>query len=441
MKIPNLHLTDLTTVISGAWPFLAAGVAALTAVLLAVAYLSRRGTRKKKMSLENKLTFIVAVIIAGVCAQGMGRFFYDKLDFPIALVIVVGGVLELTAFTCALRARRNILDPDIGSAGVDGAAVWVVTTLSGVFSAMDADSTEVAIFRLIMPLLAAWLWERGMSIERRKVRGGSTLNLRLTPERVLVWLRLAEPSERTASEVDADRRISKVAKAAWKVRSRRDAEDGSKRLLERAEKKMQRATLSAVVHANLAKDPKRKEELLSQISFIFNALSLADLKPESPWSEVTPPPSGGDLKQVTESPSGHRALEAPAERQVTSRSSVPDSGQVTPEALTQATPRGAGQVTHQDASQVTPGAESPTPKATQTESPAAPQGRGGAKSRRTDDELKTELDRLVAEHYRHNPGVEINVKPVAKQLGIGRDRCRRLLAEMSVRPIRKAANQ
>lgn len=63
------------------------------------------------------------------------------------------------------------------------------------------------------------------------------------------------------------------------------------------------------------------------------------------------------------------------------------------------------------------------------------------RQRRTDKELVADLQLLVAAHYRAHPLKQVSVKPLAKQLGIGRDRCRRLLAEMNVRPMRKAANQ
>lgn len=244
------------------------------------------GSGREKSTLENRLTFLVAVIIAGVCAQGIGRFFYDKLGFPLALVIIVGGVLELTAFTCALRARRNIRESDDHRAGVDGIAVWVVTALSGSFSAMDADGPEVAIFRLVMPLLAAWLWERGMSIERRKARGGSTIQLRLAPERVLVWLRIAEPSGRTTSDVDAHRRLTRVAKAAAKVRALRRDGAGDRRL-DRAQRRLDRAMRAAVTHAGLATDPDRQQALIAQLGSMYNADVLADLNPQAPWEGFT----------------------------------------------------------------------------------------------------------------------------------------------------------
>ncbi|TYK45120.1 hypothetical protein [Actinomadura decatromicini] len=285
MNIPTP--AEISAAATGAWPYLVSGGIVLAGALGWTAYLARRPERTgEKMTLENKLTFLVAIIIAGVCAQGMGRFFLDKLGFPLTLVIVVGGVLELTAFTCALRARRNVRESADHRAGVDGVAVWVVTALSGAFSAMDADGPEVAVFRLIMPLLAAWLWERGMSIERRKARGGSNIHLRLTPERVLVWLRIAEPSGRTASEVDAHRRLTRVAKAAAKVRALR--RDGARDWrIEVAQHRLDRAVRSAVAHAGLAADPARQQALIAQLGSMFNADALADLSPAAPWEGFT----------------------------------------------------------------------------------------------------------------------------------------------------------
>jgi hypothetical protein len=289
VKLPTL--TDLTTAAHGAWPFLVSAGAVLAVAAVVVVMLMRR-TRRNRMTLENRLTFLVAIIAAGIAAQGMWRFFRDILGFPLELRIVAFAVLELVTFTCALRARRNIREakrPEDAKAGVDGVAVWVVTALSGAFSATDADKWPEAVFRLLMPLLAAWLWERGMSIERQRIRKKHNedpkIHLRLTPERILVWLRIAEPSGRTASEVDAHRRLTRVARAAAKVRSLRNAGCRKWRIV-RAEKRLERSTLSAVAHANLGSDPERKAALISQVRFIFNSVALADMAPQSPWSEV-----------------------------------------------------------------------------------------------------------------------------------------------------------
>lgn len=138
-----------------------------------------------------------------------------------------------------------------------------------------------------------------------------------------------------------------------------------------------------------------------------------------------------------------------------------DPGQAAPKPLTQGTApevtrpptQVTSQVTSDDGAQVTTTrpvqvtceapSGSPDPAASQVTStpPAKPRSRSGPKARRTDEELKADLQVIVAEHYRNNPGVEIKVQPVAAQLSIGRDRARRLLDEMSVRPMRKAANQ
>jgi hypothetical protein len=57
--------------------------------------------------------------------------------------------------------------------------------------------------------------------------------------------------------------------------------------------------------------------------------------------------------------------------------------------------------------------------------------------RQTDAELIAEIQQVIAERY-PDGAQDIRVKPLAHELGIGRDRCRRLLDQMSVRPIRKA---
>lgn len=295
MNLPSL--TSAASLLADAQPYLIGCAATLIAVLFAVAVIRitkprRSNTAKQPGRLENRLTFLVAVVAAGVAAQGMWRFFRDVLDFPPEIRIVAFGVLELVTFTCALRARRNIREAttsDQARAGIDGIAVWVVTALSGAFSAMDAESLAEALFRLLMPLLAAWLWERGMSIERRRVRGGSTIHWRVTPERLLVALRLAEPSGRTASEVDAHRRLTRVAKAAVRVRSLRGAWDVKGVRLGTAQRRLDRAMRSAVAHAGLAADPDRQHALIAQLGSMYNAGALAELTPDAPWAEFAAP--------------------------------------------------------------------------------------------------------------------------------------------------------
>ncbi|MFC7721562.1 hypothetical protein [Nonomuraea recticatena] len=170
--------------------------------------------------IEDILTIVAASIATGVSAQGMWRFSGDVLGLDGPLRLLLFAFIEVAIVTSAVRARRNMRENF--SAGIDGIAVWALTCLTAVLSSMDARSLAEAIFRLAAPLVAAWLWERGMAIERHRIRGTGRINWRFTPERVLVRMGLAEVSDRTASEVDAHRRLTRVALAAKKARSLRE---------------------------------------------------------------------------------------------------------------------------------------------------------------------------------------------------------------------------
>ncbi|MEU7881859.1 hypothetical protein [Microbispora bryophytorum] len=230
---------------------------------------------------EDVLTIVAASIATGVSAQGMWRFSGDVLGFDGPLRLLLFAFIEVAVITSAVRARRNMRENY--SAGIDGLAVWVLTSLSAVLSSMDARSVAEAVFRLAAPLVAAWLWERGMAIERVRITGRGRINWRLTPERVLVRIGLAEASDRTASEVDAHRRLTRVALAAKRVRALREA-GVSGRKLRAAMARLDKAMDQAVEYTGLAVDEKRQEALLSQIGALYNTAALIDLAPPVPWA-------------------------------------------------------------------------------------------------------------------------------------------------------------
>lgn len=458
MNLSSTH--TITALVGDAQPYLVGAASTLTVLLIAMAIFRTVRPRNsvadpvgdatstdRSRKIANRLTFLVAVVIGGLSARGMGHFFYAKLGFPLELVVVAAGIFEVAYFTCALRARLNIQDPDVGRAGADGVAVWVIAGLSGFFSAMDAGLNEVGLFQLVLPFLAAWLWHRGMAIEIRRLHGTGEIHLRVTLERILVWLRVAEPSGRSASEVDAHRRLTKVATAAVRVRSLRDGNGRRQQWrLGRAKARLERAMRSAVTHAGLAQDPARQEALLAQIGSLYNASRLADLTPRAPWQDHAAA-THATLFEAMGVPFTPARLEIT--RQALPQGSDPDPVQVTHPAVTQDAEQVRAQVTHQvtsdSDSHVTPERQNQT-TVTAVAHPArktASKSRasGHSKPRRSDEDLKAEIQLIVAEHYRTNPGVEIEVKPLAKRLRIGRDRARKLLAEMNVRPIRKASNQ
>src|SRR5687768_5063981 len=119
--------------------------------------------------IEDVLTIVAASIATGVSAQGMWRFSGDVLGLDGPLRLLLFAFIEVAIITSAVRARRNMRENF--SAGIDGIAVWALTCLTAVLSSMDARSLPEAVFRLAAPLVAAWLWERGMAIERHRIRG------------------------------------------------------------------------------------------------------------------------------------------------------------------------------------------------------------------------------------------------------------------------------
>ncbi|MEU6714772.1 hypothetical protein ABZ897_25200 [Nonomuraea sp. NPDC046802] len=230
--------------------------------------------------IEDLLTIVAASIATGVSAQGMWRFSGDVLGLDGPLRLLLFAFIEVAIITSAVRARRNMRENF--SAGIDGIAVWALTCLTAVLSSMDARSLPEALFRLAAPLVAAWLWERGMAIERHRIRGTGRINWRLTPERLMVRMGLAEVSDRTASEVDAHRRLTRVALAAKRAKALREG-GASDRKMRAALAKLDKAMDQAVEHTGLAVDQSRQEALLAQIAALYNTSALIDAAPRVPW--------------------------------------------------------------------------------------------------------------------------------------------------------------
>ena len=222
-----------------------------------------------------------AAVATAVAMNGMWRFFGTVLHFSGAERVTMFAFLEIAVVTSAFRARRNMRE--FGAAGVEGAAVWVLSALSAVFSALDARSAAEALFRLAPPLVAAWLWERGLSLERHRATGRA-VHWRLTAERVLVWLGLAEPAQRAAGEVDAHRRIARLARAAKQLRELRAAGAADWRQ-RRARRRLDKAMEAAVEHAHLASDPARQDQMRDQIGALNAAEALAGMDTAAPWDQ------------------------------------------------------------------------------------------------------------------------------------------------------------
>jgi hypothetical protein len=121
--------------------------AAVTLVALGSAALAWRTVRRSLRGRRpgDALTLAAAGIATCVAAQRMWRFFGDVLRFSGPLRVLLFAFIELAVLASAVRARATMRE--FGSAGVDGAAVWALTGLSAVLSAMDSRSVPEALFR------------------------------------------------------------------------------------------------------------------------------------------------------------------------------------------------------------------------------------------------------------------------------------------------------
>ncbi|MFI6595032.1 hypothetical protein ACIBHX_02220 [Nonomuraea sp. NPDC050536] len=238
----------------------------------------------KARPVEDVLTVVAASIATAVSAQGMWRFSGDVLGLDGPLRLLLFAFIEVAIITSAVRARRNMRENY--TAGIDGIAVWALTCLTAVLSSMDAHSLPEAVFRLAAPLVAAWLWERGMKLERLRLTGFRGIHWRVTPERILVRLGLAEATDRTAGDVDAHRRLTRVALAIKdaKALQQRGASDRKQRA---ALAKLDKVMDKAVEHTGLAVNPERQKALLAQIDALYSTGALVKREKVAKWADTT----------------------------------------------------------------------------------------------------------------------------------------------------------
>lgn len=281
--------------------------------------LGRKAAKARQIKSDKFLTFLAAGVATGVVATGMWKFFGDVLNIanPYARVALFA-FFEIAMLASAFRSRRFRLERaarrdhnpnyEENRIDVDGIAVWVLAGLSGLFAAADEHTTAGKAVRVVAPLLAAWMWERGLAGELMQfVRGNKTLNLRVTPERVLVWLGIAEPSGREVGEVDRRRRVAQFARTAH--RHNLFLEQGKTGWRVSWTKwRLRRLTESANEHLKLATDPVLLGEVRAQLALLYTVEggtsrhAVADLQPlrsadrlaisDKPFTPPTDTPAG-----------------------------------------------------------------------------------------------------------------------------------------------------
>lgn len=287
-------VADVTGVVT--WPVAVAAVAVVVAVVM-VGVVVRRVSRGADA--PTVLTVAVAAVVTVASATGMWRVFGDALGAGLVGRVVGFAVLELALMASAIRARANLRDT--GVVGVDGVAVWVIATLSGVASAWDQDGALGKLVRLSLPLLAAWLWERGLAAERRKARARRPVVIawRWTRERLMVRLGLADPVERATPEVDRARRLARLTRARLRLAVlERSLSPGWVKVITGhpvrvawARRRLTRLSLAAVEYLDLGQDRRVSDEIRATVAAVVglpDATDPATLADVTSWAVSRP---------------------------------------------------------------------------------------------------------------------------------------------------------
>jgi len=278
---------SVTTPVNGHTPLMSAAPALPAASApQAPAAVKRRG---RKRLIQNLLTLLVYVLATVASADGMWSFFRDVLliTFP-PLLVSVFSIFEASVFVSALRARQARLDDVESKGGIDALAVWILAALSGVFSASHETVLAAQAVRLVLPLLAAYMFERAMSAEQGDVRQDSgkrrkRITFRFSPERILVALGIADPSDRDAAAVNRDRTIARLATLS--VRANR----APAKRRQAAQLAFQLALEKANERLGISTDPRLMDQLQRSIALLYGAVEAT--APEAvaaanPWKRV-----------------------------------------------------------------------------------------------------------------------------------------------------------
>ncbi|NLT53714.1 MAG: hypothetical protein GXX79_03925, partial [Actinomycetales bacterium] len=288
------------------WAVLAAAALALVLIAVAGYVLGRRtrradhltdstpnGTPEPGRRVETLLTLAAAGIATAVAVSGMWRVFGDVLGFTGPGRIALAGFLEIALMVSAIRARRALRDH--GSVGVDGAAVWAMAVLSAILAAADATGLAKAV-RFAAPLVAAWLWERGLAAERRAAKGPRTsIAWRWTRHRLAIRLGLADPSARGVDDIDRTRRLSRLTRARIRLAVLETSRlprplailTGQPLRIAFAAWRLQRHALAAVEHLHLGLDPATTSAIRTTVAAVIGlreATTPHALASTSPWS-------------------------------------------------------------------------------------------------------------------------------------------------------------
>ncbi|WP_166845103.1 hypothetical protein [Isoptericola sp. BMS4] len=176
---------------------------------------------------SRRLVLAAAVSVAAISTVGaylaMVSFGVDILAMSPATAYATAGVFELSLVTVALLAREAARDTRPG--GVLLSLTWGLSSASGVFAAWHElymhHPAGAAVFRFLVPLLAALMWHLALIGDRHLATGTSWSSMRATARMHALFL-TTEDAARAHHEADTSTASQRaVARAEAKRRKAR----------------------------------------------------------------------------------------------------------------------------------------------------------------------------------------------------------------------------
>jgi hypothetical protein len=223
------------------------------------------GAIRRAQSLSVRAAAATAVVPTALAAQGMVMVGRDALGLPLGFALALAAFLELALISSALLARACAMAGR--PAGADAIAVWVFSTVSGLFSAAheligppdpatgqrgwqhNSLSLLAAGVRIAAPLVAAWLWERVLVSARRQA------------------------APRSTGQIRADHRLLTFARAAQTLRRLLNSPTATQPQIRRAHRQFDRRHVALLRHVP-ATDPALRATIQTWLTELFSADTL-----------------------------------------------------------------------------------------------------------------------------------------------------------------------
>jgi hypothetical protein len=273
----------VTTVITSDW--LMYGIAALLAVLLALSIRSRNkrakieeaGGKADLTRTDRAITRITGILATAMVATGAWKVFGDVLQLHPAVRLVLFFFAEAQIITAWRRVRRHIRRH--AALGTGTRTIYAIAFGSATIAALDANNMVEVAIRFFAAGVAAYMIAEELAEEldiyltanpdlQPTAQPRGRIKWAVTPERILVWLHLASPTERTVEEVDRRRRIARFARTAYRLHMLTE-DSAPKWRITLARRSLRRQAEAANEHLNLAGDPRALDDIQTQIALLF----------------------------------------------------------------------------------------------------------------------------------------------------------------------------